>query len=434
MLSRHLKNEILWSTGIQILGKIIQIALGVLSIRLVTQALGAEEYGVYGKISEFALFFSTAANLGIFGNTVRKMSEHPTDGKLFVNALLLRIGTAFIFFLIGGLWAWLFVDGGNFLLGSVFFMSALLLDYVTSVCDGMLQANYWMGRATVALIAGRLMNLAVLKLLIFGGGALSAPFFFLAPLTAAAFTAGLSLFFVHQKLHFVWKLDSALLKMLLLSSLPFGIISVINSLYTRFLPSYFAAQTLTSDQYGSYNLTLHLAATASLLSTFVMFSTLPALKRAIKEHKPDTVKQLLKNTKRAFFLLGTGLVVGGSLLGPWTLQLLSGRDFIKPELWFLLPLLLLLAAISYFYDLVLIVLFAFDQEIWFLKRESLVLGLTLPILSLTYFSTSSTANLWIILSSSLLAETTIVLLGLRKIRKTISQNSKIGVKVRHVGV
>lgn len=421
MLTRHfraLKNEIIWSTLVQVLGKGVQIALGIVSIKMVTNALGAEEFGMYGKISEFALFFSTAANLGIFGNTIRKMSESPSDGKLFVNALILRIGTAFLFFLAGGLWAALFIDGGNFLLGSLFFMGSLLLDYVTSVCDGMLQANYRMGRATLALIGGRILNLGIVTLLFFGDFT-GAPLFFLGPLAGAIFTAGLSLFFVRMKIKFVWKLDPALLKMLFLTALPFGIINIVNSLYFRFLPSFFATKVLTNDQYGAYTISLHVAATASLLSTFVMFSSLPALKRAIKDHKTDTVKTLLKNIQKTFLALGALLVIGGSLLGPWALGFLSGRDFIKPELWFLLPLLLLLAAISYFYDLVLIVLFAFEKEIWFLKREGLVLCLALSILSLTYISDSPTTNLLLILISSITAETTIVLLSLKKIKALV---------------
>jgi O-antigen/teichoic acid export membrane protein len=87
-------NKIVWSTAVQLLGKGTQIVLGVVGLKLATNALGADEYGLYGKISEYALFFSVAANLGIFGNTVRKMSESPHDGKLFVNALVLRMVTA----------------------------------------------------------------------------------------------------------------------------------------------------------------------------------------------------------------------------------------------------------------------------------------------------------------------------------------------------
>lgn len=419
MLTHHLKNQILWSTFVQIIGKGIQLGVTILSLKLVTQALGPSEYGLYGKIAEYALFFSVAANLGIFGNTVRKMSERPKDGELFVNALLLRMGTAFLFFGIGLLWAFLFIDGKDFLLGVLFFMSVLFLDYVTSVCDGMLQANYKMGRATIALILGRLINLGVIVLLIVLNTAPHAPLFFLGPLAGAVVTAGISFLFVGLNLRFVWKWNGELLKLLLFGSIPFGIINILNNLYFRFLPSFFAARTLTEEQFAHYNLSLHFAITASLLSTFLMFSSLPALKRAIKAHERDTVKQVFRKLKHAFLLLGLALVLGGALLGPWALTLLSGEEFILPELWFILPLLLLLASFSYFYDLVLITLFAFEKEIWFLKRECLALGVALLILSSLFLISSPLPVTLIILTSSLAAEATIVVLGLRKIRTLV---------------
>jgi hypothetical protein len=45
------------------------------------------------------------------------------------------------------------------------------------------------------------------------------------------------------------------------------------------------------------------------------------------------------------------------------------QKYVLPEFWFVLPLMLLLAAISYGYDLILITLFALDKTRWLLSRE-----------------------------------------------------------------
>lgn len=419
MISHALKNKIVWSTLVQLLGKAAQIVLGTVSIKLVTNALGAEEYGVYGKISEYALFFSVVANLGIFGNTVRKMSESPGDGKLFVNALVLRMVTAGIFFTIGALYAWFWVPSSTFFLGTLFFMSSLFLDYITSVCDGMLQANYKMGRATAALVAGRAANLGLIAMLIYFGAPGSASLFFLGPLTGAVLTAGLSLLFVRLHIPFVWKLDGTMMKMLLLTALPFGIINILNSLYFRFMPSYFVSQALTDAEYGSYNLSLHIASMASLLSTLLMFSSLPTLKQAIEHKETQKIRDLFRTLKRTLLLMAALMVLGGSFVAPTAIKLLSGKDFIIPELWFILPVLLVLAAVSYFYDLILITLFAFEQDLWLLKREgiALLVGLSLLLLSLPIQDT--TWKTLLILCSAIAAESTTTVLGLRKIRNLL---------------
>lgn len=391
----------------------------MVSIKLVTNALGADEYGLYGKISEYALFFSVAANLGIFGNTVRKMSESPRDGKLFANALMLRMGTALLFFGVGILVAWIWVPDSVFLLGMLFFMGSLFLDYITSVCDGMLQANYKMGRAVAALVLGRAANLGIIFLLIKLGAPGTAPLFFLGPLTGALLTAMLSLFFVRQLIRFHWKIDRELMKMLFLTALPFGIINIINNLYFRFLPSLFAAKTLTDAQYGSYNLSLHIAATASLLSTLLMFSSLPALKQAIEKKEKQKVRDLLNALKKSLFVLAILMVLGGSFVAPYAIQILSGKTFVIPELWFILPMLLVLAAVSYFYDLVLITLFAFEKDMWLLKREGLALLVGLSLLLISMFVPDLGTRTILILGSAIAAESTTTVLGLRKIRALV---------------
>jgi len=417
-LKSFLPNKIVWSTVVQLLGKGAHMVLGAYTLHVVTTAMGTEQYGLYGKIAEFALFFSTTANLGIFGNTVRKMAEHPHDGKLFANALVLRVVTALAFFATGLAYAWIWIPDEAYLLGLVFFMSSLLLDYITSVCDGMLQANYKMGRATAALVLGRVVNLLVILFLV-RSGFNAAPLFFLGPLVGAVFTASLSLTFVRLQMPFHWQADREHLRVLFFSSLPFGIINIFNNLYFRFLPSFFMNKVLSEAWYGSYTLSLHMASFASLISTLLMFSSLPTLKQAIQHKDLGQVRRLLHKIKKSLFFLGLLMIFSGSLLAPYAVSLLSGHSFLIPELWFMLPLLLVLAAVSYFYDVALITLFAFEQDLWFLKKEGLTLLLGGSLLLISYHLPTVSLQTLGILLSAIAAETFITMLGLSKLRKLL---------------
>lgn len=415
MLPKILKHQIAWSTTVQVIGKAAQLVLGLLALKLVTAALGADEYGTYSKISEYALFFSTAANLGIFGNTIRKMAHAPSDGKLFWNALVLRMVSAGLFLGTGVAVSIFFFHGIGLVWGVLFYATSLFLDYITSVCDGMLQANYRMGRATIALVAGRVLNLGLLILLSQVFLQTRAPLFFIAPLAASILTAALSLAFVRQKIFIVFKLDAALLRSLFWTSLPFGIINIFNSLYFRFLPSFFAAKILSDSLFGGFNISVHLSSTLSLLSTFLMFSSLPALKRNIQDKNLAAVRHLLKPLKIILALAGILITIFGSLSLPFIIQNVFGKSFL-PSTWsFVLPLLLILASISYFYDLILITLFAFEQDIWLLKREGLALLSSLCIISLALTVASPHLSLALILTSAILAESLMVFWGLRKI-------------------
>ena len=139
-----LGKEIIFSTLVQYAGRALQIVIAAMSIKLVTHFLGANNYGIYASITEYALFFSVAANLGIFAIVIRQMSVSPEDGKIFINALYLRIITGFIFFLFGIIVLLIFGSSLFFTLCVAIFFGVLLLDFMTSVCDGMLQANYMM--------------------------------------------------------------------------------------------------------------------------------------------------------------------------------------------------------------------------------------------------------------------------------------------------
>jgi O-antigen/teichoic acid export membrane protein len=419
MIAIATTKKVAWSTIVQILGKFAQLALSVVTVKLVTGFLGADQYGIYGEIAEYALFFSTAANLGIFGNIVRKMSEDPSDGKLFVNGLFLRVISALIFFIAAYFYAFFFVGGDAFLFGLLFFLASLFLDYITMICDAALQANYLMGRAVSAQIVGRVMNLLTVLFLVNFVGIKASYLFFLAPLSASVITVLLSLLFARMKIKFVWKLDLKLIKFLFLTSLPFGIINIINNLYFRFLPSFFAAKALENAAFASFNISMHIASMSALLSTFLMFSTLPVLKQSIEQGQRKRALEIFRTMRKILFAAAVAVVASGSLLSPFLIKILTGKEFVIPEFFFVLPLLLLLAGISYIYDLVLITLFALEKDIWFLKNELIALALSLIFFGASLLIDDTQTKILLIITAAITGETAMAALGLIKASKLL---------------
>ncbi len=418
-----LSKDILWSTFVQLAGKGLQMILGIMTVKLITTALGAENYGIYGKISEFSLFFATMANLGIFGNMVRKMALEPHNKKLFGNALLLRLFTGILFFGAGWLYAWIVLPDSVFLIGTLFFMSSLLLDFLTTVCDALLQVHYKMGRATLALLLGRLSNLAVIytlsQMLKDNPEAVSVQLFLLGPLAASVVTVGLSFFFARKVLKPQWSLDKSLLKDLFWTSLPFGIINILNNLYFRFLPSAFLAKVLSNTNFGIYTLSLHLASVLSLLSTLFMFSVLPKFEESLKKEDWKEARSLYRNAQKFLAFGCIGLIGFGTWLSPWALSLVSSKDFVSPETWFILPLLLILAGVSYFYDLALLTLFALKDELWWLKREVLALSLCLFFGLSTFFIPDTQTAAILILTGAIAAEAAMAHWGMQRIKRLL---------------
>lgn len=415
-----LGHKIAFSTFVQIVGKVFQLVIAAATLKIISNYLNQGDYGVYAAISEYALFFSVVANLGIFGNTVREMSKAPHDGKIFINALLLRVFTAGVFFVSAAFY--LIAVGADtvFLVGTVIFCGALFFDYITSVCDGMLQANYLMGRAMIALVIGRVLNLAVVVALTqsFFPVAVTTniPFLFLAILSGSVVTAALSIIFVLQQMTWRFEIDRAFMVNLFKISLPFGIINILNNLYFRFLPDFFSQQAMTDEQFATFNVSFRIAQVMSLFSTFLMFSVLPGFKRYLEDKDWNKARVIYK--KVWVTLLGCGflLVTVGSILAPFALEFLTHKKYFLPEFWFILPMMLLLAAISYGYDLVLITLFAMEEDLWFLKREGIALLLAGLIFYASFSIESIPLKTAIIILGALVGESYMVLCGLSRIR------------------
>jgi O-antigen/teichoic acid export membrane protein len=416
-----LGRKIAFSTFVQYAGKLAQMVLAMITLKLISNFLSENDYGVYAKISEYALFFSTAANLGIFGNLVRKMADKPHDGALFFNALILRMVTAVLVFVP----AVIFVacTGGDniFMIGTIAFFGALFTDYITSVCDGMLQANYMMGRANIALVTGRIINVLGTFLLIKYGftaaGPAAIPFLFAATFLGSIVTALLSIYFVRSKIKFDFKINISLIKTILIGSLPFGIINIFNSLYFRFLPDYFAGSILDDASFASFNIYFRIAQVLSLFSTFLMFSVLPGFKEYIDQKHWHKARILFKKVWKIMLIAGALLVVCGSLFGDLAITMLTHKKYVVPELWFLLPLMLILAAVSYGYDLILIILFAMEKDLWILKREVLALTISLTIFVIATQAGAMQGRLALIIGAAIAAESFMVISGLIKIKK-----------------
>lgn len=382
----------------------MQMGLAIITIKLISNFLTEHDYGTYAAITEYALFFSVVANLGIFANVVRRMADAPKDGKVFLNALVLRLVTAGLFFLSGVVF--LLAQGSDpvFVFGSVLFFGTLFFDYVTSVCDGALQANYRMGRATLALVLGKVVSTGMVYFLIKNFSSADIPFILGASVTGSLFTAFLSLYFVVRTVNWSWKIDRNFMWEILKISIPFGIINILNNLYFRFLPDYFAHRVLSGAQFATFNISFRIAQVFSLFSTFLMFSVLPGLREYIDGQHWAKIKVLCQRVGWLLLATGVVLVMMGSWLGPFMIELLTHKKYFLPEFWFVLPMMLLLAAISYGYDFILITLFALDKDLSILKRECLALLVALMVFASSLLVDHLQLQLVLIIAGAIVGE------------------------------
>jgi hypothetical protein len=78
---------------------------------------------------------------------------------------------------------------------------------------------------------------------------------------------------------------------------------------------------------------------------------------------------------------------------------------------------LILAAVSYGYDLVFLSLFAAGKDVWFMWREFIGLAVSCVFFIASYFITDMTQKMILILLGAIAGETIMVILGTIKMKK-----------------
>ncbi|HLG25535.1 MAG TPA: hypothetical protein VI588_01935, partial [Candidatus Gracilibacteria bacterium] len=159
----------------------------------------------------------------------------------------------------------------------------------------------------------------------------------------------------------------------------------------------------------------------SLLSTFLMFSVLPGFKQYLDFKHFDKARKLYGRVWKILLVCGVLVVVCGSFAGSLAVEFLTHKKYLLPELWFVLPLMLLLAAISYGYDLILVTLFAFEMDEWILKNEILALLLAGVLFYASTLMAAAPEKLFLILIAAIAGETFMVARGVLKTRRLLQK-------------
>ena len=141
---------------IQIIGKAIATALGLIAVGAIARYLGQNGFGEYTVIITFISFFAILADLGLTLVTVQMISQpNVNEEKILSNLLGLRLVSAFLFLGIAPFIIFLFpytqvVKIGVLIAAVSFFFIAL-----TQVLVGLFQKKLSMDKVAIAEVVSR---------------------------------------------------------------------------------------------------------------------------------------------------------------------------------------------------------------------------------------------------------------------------------------
>jgi O-antigen/teichoic acid export membrane protein len=312
------------NTAVQVAGKGVVLALGLVSIAVLTRYLGPDEYGRYTLALMYMQLFGVLADVGLYTTVVREISkDRSRTEELVGNTLTLRLLLSFAVIALAAGISLLLPYDHDVRVAILLAGGPLLFGMLTTSFVAILQSRLLMGRAVVGDVLGRSVALG-LVLLVAG---LDLGFYAVMGAAAGgALATMVTTWLVTRGLAVVrFRVDPVVWRALLATALPLGLALAVNALYFR-------ADTLIISLYepfgqvGLYTLAYRILELALVLGTIFLNTTFPVLSEAVARNEPRALR-VIETSTDLFVILGAPLVVGGLVLAPDIIELAGGSDF-----------------------------------------------------------------------------------------------------------
>ena len=313
----------LLNTLVQILGKIVMVAISLLTTGLLTRGLGLKVYGDFILITSLLIFFDTLADFGSKIIGVRESAKSDSTKKfseisVWTNMAVLRIFIALISFGLGIIFIFSWSDLAEVRWTSIVAFAMILLTSIAGSMEIVWQTRQKMFEKVIVEI---LFPTVFLIGFWFYGASLGLVGVFYLYLIARIVTLGLGMVKLNQ--YFNFKLiDKKMMLKLLNLSWPMGIYLLLFTAYDRAIDATMISRFLGKPEVAMYGLSYKIYGALLQPAYFLMNSLFPILSSNVEGKRNLFWKSLLIMTLSAVLL-----ILGVQIFAPAMVNLLGGNEF-----------------------------------------------------------------------------------------------------------
>lgn len=353
------------NTLAQLVGKVITLALSLLTTRFLTHLLG-DGYGQYAFVTAFVLLFGTISDWGTNTIAVREASKEARNKSLvFANVTFLRIALALLGVLLLNIVIRLNPNWKDLLVPLTVGSFVLIALSLKSSIYGLFQTILRYDLSSTSEIISSLILTVLVYFIYLQKGTLTDVLW--AWFFATAVAALLAFFLSMRQIKFSWRLDKEISTHIFKESISAGALFIVFSVYNRldiillqhFRPEY---------DVSIYGLAYKLYDQLVLGAAFFMNATFPYLSRIYSREEKQAVKNIYQ---KSFDILLVGATVVGVLVfvfAPQIISLLAPATFLPAAST--LRILLFAMFFAYFNHLTGYSLIAFGKQ-----RTSLIIAI-----------------------------------------------------------
>lgn len=325
MNNKNLLYKIGFNTAVQFSGKAISVALGFLTVAMLTRYLGTEGYGNFTLVFAYMSFFAVFADFGLQLAIVRELSQKTVEyiniyGTYFwIKTVLILIST------ILAVLALFFFPYSQFIkIGILIGALAVGVGGLSSFGSTIFQSNIRLDLVTLVDVVTKVVSVTFIALFVY----LKFNFYFIVSTVLIGNIIGLFLTIVLLKnfIHFNFKFDKILAKKIIKWSIPIGLTSFFSLAYFR-LDTIMLSVIKGSAEVGIYSLSYKILENILVLWGLYMASIYPLFSKYSEYNNRSKFNEILKSNFFIAILSSSLIVVLGFVLAPIIIGVFGGSNF-----------------------------------------------------------------------------------------------------------
>lgn len=312
---RKIASNTVW----QVAGKVVVAALGIISIKFITNYLSRTEYGEYTTIYDYTALFAIIADFGLFTIALREMAhDEKSIEKIIGNVLSIRTTLAVFALGLGALAAYLIpaYSGSNIPFGVIIVSIATIITLAAGTISSVLQLHLKMHWASIALSAGKFITvgyiIAVILYIFPNDPHRGFNHLLLAWIVGGIVTILITYIATAKFVKIAPRFDFQFWKEVLIKALPYGAALVLGTIYFRMgtiVLSFFKMK----DAVGFWGVPMRFLEILQIIPHYFMNSVLPILTLTIKTDFGRS-SRIIKYSLCAMAAMGLPIFVGGFIV------------------------------------------------------------------------------------------------------------------------
>ncbi len=311
--------------GVQTIGKVTALLVGLVSIAIMTRSLGTEGFGEFTTAITYLQFFGVIVDFGLTLTLIVMISEKNADEQKMVgNFFGLRLVSGFLLFGLAPLLVLLFPWSATIKQAVLVGSFAYFIMGGATMLVGVFQKHEAMWRPALAELINRIILVSLVAFFAYSQMGVVAMVF--AMLVANLVWLLSMIFFAKPFVHIRPLFEMKVWKNIISRSWPIAISTIFNLLYLKgdiLILAYFRDQT----EVGLYGLAYKIIDVLTVLPMMFMGLLLPSMVMAWTENKKDVFKRRVARTFDVFMVVIVPIIIGAQAVGIELINFIAGDGY-----------------------------------------------------------------------------------------------------------